>query len=111
MIQIFCSQCTTKLAYGEWLSYNANPATYASHPWGEGGHLDLLWFPVTQMWVGIRPCPRLYQTLFARYLLHFFADGCQILIYMVTMDKTLNWLTFCDHGSIFNVTGVIMFQN
>ena len=24
---------------------------------------------------------------------------------MVTMDKTWNWLTFCDHGSIFNVTG------
>ena len=28
-------------------------------PWGEGGHLDLLWFPVTQMCVGVHVCARL----------------------------------------------------
>ena len=25
-------------------------------PWGEGGHLDLLWFLITQMCVCVRPC-------------------------------------------------------
>ena len=30
---------------------------------------------------------------------------------VVTMYKTLNWLTFRDHGSIFNVTRFIIFQN
>ena len=30
--------------------------------------------------------------------------------HMVIIEKTLRWLTFCDHGSIIKVTGVIMFQ-
>ena len=47
------------------------------HPWGEGGHLNLLWFPVTQMCVGIRLC----QMLFTRNFLQFFVNGFQILRY------------------------------
>ena len=46
-----------------------------------------------------------------RYFLQFFTNGFHILRYMVTMDKTLNQLTFRDYDSIFKVIGVIMFQN
>ena len=79
-------------------SPGGNLVVMSPHPWGEGGHIDLLWFPVTQMCV--RVCARLYL----RDISYSFSD-------MVPMDKTLNWLTFHDHASILKVTGVIMFQN
>ena len=59
-----------------------DPPTPAPHPWGEGGHLDLLWFPITQIRVNvIHFHPRLCKTLFMRYFLQFLADGFQILRY------------------------------
>ena len=50
-------------------------------PWAEGErrHLDLLWVPVTQICVDVRP--RLCQSLFTQYFRQFFADGFQILRY------------------------------
>ena len=48
-------------------------------PWGEGGHLDLLWFPVTQVSVGVRVRPRpSVPDLCMRYFLQFFTNVFQI---------------------------------
>ena len=70
-------------------------------PWGEGGHLDLLWFPVTQMcW---HPCPCLCQTLFTWYFLPFFTDNFQILGYgyhgqdLELVNFLWPWLYFQGH--------------
>ena len=67
---------------------------------GRGRHLDLLWFPVTRMWVGVRlRLPDFFYAIFPSFLLMAFKFSD-----MVTMVKTLNWLTFCDLGSIFKIT-------
>ena len=50
-------------------------------PWGEGGHLDLLLFPITQMCVGVRPCPSVPDFVYTRYFLQFFTNGFQFLKY------------------------------
>ena len=71
--------------------------------WGEGGYLDLLWFPVTQM------CVRIRQSIHvcARLCLHDVSYSFSLMAFkftdMVTMDKTLN--RFCYYGSFFKVTG------
>ena len=60
-------------------------------------HRNVSWHPS----VCVRVCARLHlRTIsYSFSLLAFkFSD-------MVTMDKTLNWLTFCDLDSIFKVTG------
>ena len=46
-------------------------------PLGQEEHLDLLWFPINKMHVGICPC--LCRTLFTQYFLQFFVNGFQIL--------------------------------
>ena len=68
------------------------------------GHLDLLWFPITQMCVGIRLSASvpdfvytIFSTVFCQWLSNF-------RIWW-PWTKTLNWLTFCDYGSIFKVAG------
>ena len=71
------------------------------NPWDVGEHIDLLYFPVTQIWVGNCVCARLCvrDISYVCLLMAFkFSD-------MVTLDKTLNWLTFCEICSIFKVTG------
>ena len=95
-----------------WVMFVQNAFYYVPppHPWDEEGHLDLLWFPVAQMCVGVRPsvsasvCARLW-------LRDSFSPMTFKISDMVTTDKTLNWWNFLDHGSIFKVIGVIMFQN
>ena len=70
---------------------------FPPRPWGKGGHLDLLWFPVTQMCVRdhLRPSgtnaavaqPRMWhkrecgQSLFTLYFLQFFTNGFHIRRY------------------------------
>ena len=74
-------------------------------PCGEGGHLDLLWFPVTQICVGVHPClhPCLCQSLFTWYFQQFFADGFQILRYgdheqgLELINLLWLWLNFHGH--------------
>ena len=63
--------------------YNYDPPP--SRPWGEGGHLNLLWFPVTQMSVHVH----LYQNCL-RYISYSYSPIAFKLSDMVTMDKTLN---------------------
>ena len=75
-----------------------------------GGHQDLLWFPVTQMWVGFRPSTSVPDLCIYNIAYSFLPMALKFSD-MVIMDKTLDWLTFRDYGSIFKVTGVIMFQN
>ena len=83
-------------------------------PLGEGGYLDLLWFPITQMCVSvcqsIRPHPSacvLCQTLFTRYFLQFFTNGFQIHRYadhgqdLELISCSCLWLNFHGHkGSL-----------
>ena len=71
-------------------------------PWGEGEHLDLLSPKCVSASIHVRP--RLYQTLFTWYFLQFFTNNFKFSD-VVTMDKTLNWLSFSwpwlnfqDHG-------------
>ena len=52
-----------------------------------GRHLDLLWFPVTQMWVSVYVCARLYL----RDIPYSFSPMAFKFSEMVPMDKTLNW--------------------
>ena len=73
----------------------------------QGGHLDLQWSPITQLWVNVRPfVPDFVYAIFRSFSpMDFkFKD-------METMDKTLIWLTFRDRGSFVKVTGGILFQN
>ena len=73
------------------------------HPWGEGGHVDLLWFPVTQMCVSVRVC----ATLFTCYFPQFITNDFQILRYgahgqdLELIKVLLLWLNFQGHtGSL-----------
>ena len=90
-MQVLGAWCS-KQVLGAWCIQSRNwPCQYLFifmsplHPWGEGGHLDLLWFPVTQMCFSVhprpRPCLHLYQTLFTQYFLQYITNGFQILRY------------------------------
>ena len=70
---------TLKVKKSKRLKYIYHCYFHRSYYVGKGGHLDLLWLPVTQMCVCVRPC--LCQSLFAQYFLQFFANGFQILKY------------------------------
>ena len=56
-------------------------SNYVPRVLGEGGHLDLLWFPVTQMCIGVHQSLSICARLFTQYFLQFFANGVQILRY------------------------------
>ena len=45
------------------MSIRLNKLLCPPRPWGEGGHLDLQWFPVAQMCVGIRQSIRVRPRL------------------------------------------------
>ena len=51
-----------------------------SRPWGEGGHLDLLWFPVTQMCVSVRPSASMPDFVYAIFptVFHQWLSNSQI---------------------------------
>ena len=63
-----------------------------SRPWDEGGHLDLLWFPITQMCVGVSVC--VCARLCLCDISYRFLPMAFKFTNMVTMDKILNWLQF-----------------
>ena len=76
-------------------------------PWGEWGHLDLLWFPVTQICVGLRPSIHLCPSACVRLSLHNISYSFSSMAFkfsnMLTTEKTLNEFTFHDYGSVFKV--------
>ena len=88
-------------------SHKARDVSWIMHPWGKGGHLDLLWFPVTQMCVGIHlhPSESVCARLCLRDISYNFSPMAFKFLDVVTMDKTLNSLPFCDYDSIFKVIG------
>ena len=82
---------------GEWHKRIMSPL-----PLGRRGHLDLLWFPHHP---NACPSTSVCARLNLRNISYSFSPMDFIFSDMVTMDKTLNWFTFCDNGSIFKVTG------
>ena len=80
--------CCLSAGHGKtlcWNSLHCRGFTYVPHcPWGKGGHLDLLWFSVTQMCVSVHPsmsscpCPSvsdfvyaIFHTVFCQWLLNY----------------------------------------
>ena len=77
------------------------------------GHLDLLWFHVTQMCVGVHSHPSASATIrdflvCARLCLYNISSQMFPMAFrftrVVTMNETLNWVMLCDLDPIFKVT-------
>ena len=61
-------------------------------PWGKVGHLDLLWFTVTQMCVCVRPSSSasVCATLCLQDISYSFSPMALTFSDMMNMDKTFN---------------------
>ena len=83
-------------------------------PWDEGWHLELLWFPVTQMCVIICPAVRVSASVCARLCLHDISYRFSPMAFkfsdMVAIDKTLNWLTFVTMAQCSRSQGSLCFK-
>ena len=70
--------------------------------WGKWGHLDLLWFPITWMWVRVRL--RLSVLVSAPDFVYAIFPSFSLIAFNFS-DNALNWLTFRGLGSNFKVAG------
>ena len=94
MFEIYCfCKRVRKADYGYFYrQFNTPKLNFyvPPRPWGEWGHLDLLWFPITQICVG-RPSERISAKLYLDNIFDTFSPMAFKFSDMVTMGNTLNW--------------------